>query len=94
MLKASKDLSNNEVSPSKALDTYCSLNSIAVEEQQFCYNIDPFKNEMKRLLDLGADSARLCKKVMLINKDFCSSVLKKETTIIKHEKLMRGIIYE
>lgn len=58
---------------SQSYDRYCSLTSIPVEETQFCYNTNGIKAEIHRLLDLGANAERICKKVNKVNPDFCTT---------------------
>eukprot|EP01041_Mallomonas_annulata_P011355 gene11355-23765_t len=97
VFKAVKDLAKvNDLQPSKSFDRFCSLTTIDVEEQQLCYNVDNFKRDLYRILDLGADESRICKKVKAVNKNFC---LSKTSRIIEHkghqhETLVKGIIYE
>ena len=97
-MRAVKDISRSSVShesPSQALDRYCSLAHLPVDEQQFCYNIDSFKKDLGRVLDLGADERRVCKKVKAINFDFCGYLSVKDTdNKIQHDRSIRGIIYE
>ena len=79
----------------KSLDRYCNLESISVEEQQFCYNTQGFRSDILRMLDLGADENRICKKVHSINPDFCKAVVrKKENPGTRDHKRQRGVIYE
>ena len=68
-----------------------------MEEQQFCYNIDNFKRDLYRILDLGANEQRVCKKVMAINPHFCKIKkvsLNNNNKGYIHEKNAKGIIYE
>jgi hypothetical protein len=58
---------------SLSYDRYCALTSIPVEETQFCYNTNGIKAEIHRMLDLGAKSDRICKKVHKVNPDFCTT---------------------
>jgi hypothetical protein len=71
VIKASRELSTDK--PSKLFEKYCSLSILSNEEQQFCYNSQGFQSEINRLLDLGADDKRICKKIYNINPDFCTS---------------------
>lgn len=54
-----------------SLNSYCQLQTISVEDQKFCYNIDTIKGDLQRLLSLGANDDRICKKVKSVNPDFC-----------------------
>ena len=71
MVKAARDFGKAQDPPtatSKALEKYCSLGTtLSVEEQQFCYNIDNVRGEINRMLDMGADEIRVCKKVRSMN---------------------------
>ena len=64
---------------------------------------DGIKKELFRLLDLGVDVNRVCKKIQKINPDFCSiKVFNNNNQKIKDDKIeinyylksRRGIIYE
>jgi hypothetical protein len=70
VIKASRELSTDK--PSKLFEKYCSLSILSNEEQQFCYNSQGFQSEISRLLDLGADEKRICKRIYKINPDFCT----------------------
>lgn len=70
------------LSSSQALAKYCAVDSLDVEDVKFCYNIDSFKRDIYRLVDLGANNERICKKVKAINEDFCRI---KQTNVIKQE---------
>mmetsp|Transcript_24530 Transcript_24530/g.24771 ORF Transcript_24530/g.24771 Transcript_24530/m.24771 type:complete len:130 (-) Transcript_24530:64-453(-) len=96
VFKAIKDLAKaDSVLPSKSMDRFCSLPTIDVEEQQLCYNIEPFKRDIIRILDVGADESRLCKKIKSVNSNFCSlASTKREQRVHQHDKYVRGIIYE
>lgn len=94
-MEAVKDLSASMGSASVSFDKYCVLETIDVDEQQFCYNTNGIKSEVKRLLDLGADSDRICKKVKKTNPDFCSyKSAQLEFSVSGHRPGNRGIIYE
>ena len=71
MVKAARDFGKAQNPPtatSKSLEKYCSLGTtLSVEEQQFCYNIDNVRGEINRMLDMGADEIRVCKKVRSMN---------------------------
>lgn len=99
VLRAAKDFAkqNSDLTVSEALEGYCKLEHISIEDQKFCYDIDSIKSEIKRLLTLGADDDRICKKVQSINPHFCT----KKTTKKSDDNLAayvpartkRGIIY-
>jgi hypothetical protein len=72
VIQASKDLALTRGNPSQSFEKYCSLNGIDVEEQQFCYNVQGIKADIYKLLDFGADTTRICRKVQKSNVDFCS----------------------
>lgn len=97
VIKAAKELGlKQSITSSVALDKYCSIPSIEADDEKFCYNIATLKKDINRLLELGADEARICKKVKAINSDFCKSkTVKVERTGIQlNERIKRGIIYE
>jgi hypothetical protein len=97
VVKAAKELgAKQNIAPSLALEKYCGIPSIEVEDEQFCYNVATLKKDVNRLLDLGADASRVCKKVRAVNSDFCKSkVVKVERTGIQlNERFKKGIIYE
>jgi hypothetical protein len=97
VVKAAKELgAKQNIAPSLALEKYCGIPSIEVEDEQFCYNVATLKKDVNRLLDLGADASRVCKKVKAVNSDFCKSkVVKVERTGIQlNERFKKGIIYE
>lgn len=73
VLRASRDLAAREagLSVSQALGKFCSVETLETEDVKFCYNIDTIKKDIYRLLDLGANNDRVCKKVHTINSDFC-----------------------
>ena len=92
-----RELKHSE-SSSKYLDRYCSLKNLPVDEQKFCYNTDTIRRELIRLLDMGADEQRVCKKFYSINPDFCASKSDQEKVLEalrnKNSNKKRGIIYE
>jgi hypothetical protein len=97
VVKAVKELgAKQNIAPSLALEKYCGIPSIEVEDEQFCYNVATLKKDVNRLLDLGADASRVCKKVRAVNSDFCKSkVVKVERTGIQlNERFKKGTIYE
>jgi hypothetical protein len=97
VVKAAKELgAKQNITPSLALEKYCGIPSIEVEDEQFCYNVATLKKDVNRLLDLGADASRVCKKVKAVNSDFCKTkVVKIERTGIQlNERFKKGIIYE
>lgn len=73
-LRATKEfgLAHN-MSPSKAFEKYCGMASLEVDDQKFCYNTEPLRRDIFRLLDLGADEQRVCRKIRAVNPDFCPS---------------------
>jgi hypothetical protein len=82
----------------ESLISYCELENIATEEQQLCYNISTFYNELKRLLMLGVDDQRLCKKVHSMNPDFCKVISEgnmgnDRVDSKKFSQSRRGVIY-
>jgi hypothetical protein len=46
---------------------------LPVDEQQFCYNAQGIQKDINRLLDLGANTNRICQKIQKINPDFCTT---------------------
>lgn len=96
VLRAAKDFGKSRgMKVSEALNLYCTLKEIEVEDQKFCYNTDNVRTNLNKLLDLGADESRVCKKVSAINPDFCKVMTKKVGLdgIHKNDRLIRGIIY-
>lgn len=107
MIKAAREFGKGQDPPtsvSKALEKYCTLGTaLSVEEQQFCYNIDNVRGEINRMLDLGADELRVCKKVKSMNPHFCVSKSSKKVSSTKEtsksnsehrtSRNKRGIIY-
>ena len=83
MIKAARDHAKAQVPPtpaSKALEKYCTLgSSLSTEEQQFCYNTENVRGDLNRMLDMGADETRVCKKVRSMNPDFCVSKSSRRT---------------
>lgn len=81
----------------ESLVAYCALPGLQTEDQQFCYNIDSFKGELKRLVLLGADDRRVCNKVRAINSHFCGVVdeglIADRVDTKKFSQSKRGIIY-
>ena len=71
-MQVAKDLSTKQgIAISAAFDRYCQLDSLDIADAQFCYNTATLSTTIHRLLDLGADASRVCKKVHSINPDFC-----------------------
>lgn len=103
VLKAVKEMSismNNQdktsISLSAALDKYCALSALDVDDQQFCYNIETMRGDINRLLDMGADETRVCKKVRSINPHFCSGEKKQskeKKTVHVNQSQRKGIIF-
>jgi len=86
---------------SVAWEKYCRLGeSLEIGEEKFCYDTANMKATLHRLLDFGAATDRICRKVRGTNPDFC----RKGETRIRREVAMdgtarkkgknRGIIYE
>jgi hypothetical protein len=74
VLRAVRDLSITQSIPlSNAYQKYCSLSSLEVEDQIFCYNTETIQKDIFRLLNLSADEFRICKKIKSVNSDFCKS---------------------
>jgi hypothetical protein len=96
VLRAVKDISRRQqLSVEEAFVKYCLVPSIEVEEQKFCYNMDPLRQELNRLFKFGADDIRICKKIAAINSDFCLSKDSSKSTENPHpnRRKNRGIIY-
>ncbi len=99
-MRAAKDFAkqNSDMKVSEALEGYCKLENISIEDEKFCYDIDSIKADIKRLLTLGADDDRICKKVKSINPDFCmNKIIKKKSddssAAYVPSRTKRGIIY-
>lgn len=62
------------MSTSAAFDRYCALGEHVLQgdEQKFCYDTSSIRKDLHRLMDLGADARRICKRVRSVNSDFCS----------------------
>jgi hypothetical protein len=73
VLRASRDMAvkDGKGSVMDSFVRYCQLQSISVEDQKFCYDSDTIKGDIQRLLSLGANDDRICKKIKSINPDFC-----------------------
>ena len=72
------------------------INLRALQELKFCYDTDNFRKDLIRLMDLGAEEYRVCKRVHTENPSFCA-VKKKEVTVLpgtRQSRGARGIIYE
>jgi len=84
------------ITSTKALEKYCSIATLEVGDQKFCYNIDTLGKDISRLLEMGADEFRVCKKVNSINPDFCRAkiVNSTKTGVQLNDRLKKGIIYE
>ena len=97
VIKAARDYAKAHTLPTSiALEKYCAVTNIEVEEQKFCYNIDNMKRDINKLLEYGADESRICKKINSINPDFC--VIKQTKPSVPagihiNERYKRGIIY-
>ncbi len=74
---------------SETLSRYCLLQTISVEDQKFCYDIDNIKGEVSRLLKLGASDERICRKIKSINPNFCAKKTVKDQSFSRK----KGIIY-
>jgi hypothetical protein len=80
---------------SSVLSSYCSLSNIEVAEQKFCYNTENVRGQITRLINLGADESRICKKVKAMNPDFCKVMSTKKVEGVHHnDRLIKGVIYE
>ncbi len=88
----------NNVKADVALDKYCKLTSLEVDEQRFCYNIETIKSDINRMLLMQADENRVCKKVNSINPDWCTVKQVKGESDDKNKNTLpsktRGVIYE
>jgi hypothetical protein len=75
VIRAAQSLSQKDSTLSKAsaLQQYCQLPQLGVEDAKFCYDIDTIQKELKRLLDLGANEDRICRRVYAVNPHFCMS---------------------
>lgn len=99
IIKTIRENKQNNEDSSDALNRYCSLGSIlGTEEQRFCYNIDNIRSELGRMLGLGADEMRVCKKVYATNAHFCEVKAQKKPTTAERrsnrDARKRGVIYE
>jgi hypothetical protein len=96
MIKAVRGLAKvKKEDPSKSFVRYCSLTSLDVEEEKFCYDTETLQQEISRLLDIGADEMRICKKIFAINLDFCKAQVPKNAAFTQdNTKSKRGFIFE
>jgi hypothetical protein len=95
VIRAAKNLRKDFKSSVEAFEKYCTLTSIGVDEQQFCYNAFGIKKDIHKLLELGADETRICKRVMKINPDFClTTKTVEELPGTIDTKFKKGVIYE
>ena len=90
VIAATKEMAKRDgTKVSKSFDKYCEMSAhLEVMEEQFCYDVSSMRSTLHRLLDLSADSSRICRKVLEINPHFC----RKETTSkkIRSEVAMDG----
>lgn len=94
-MKSSIALKEKENLASKAFIRYCSLKTLDTSEDKFCYDAEPNRKEISRMLDMGADAKRICKKINKINPDFCKAIkASKKIERLSTAKSKRGIIYE
>ena len=101
MIRAIRDLahSQTDLSLTTAFERYCGLDTLSTQDEQFCYNTDSLRKDIFRLLNLGADEYRICKKVNSINPDFCSANKQKashqpdKNAIYLNERRKIGVIY-
>jgi hypothetical protein len=81
----------------EAFEKYCMISDTSVQDQQFCYNVENMKKDIYRILALGADEFRVCKKLKAINPHFCPAVMTPKRDQASHvhvnERLKRGVIY-
>lgn len=87
---------------------FCSLGEgLLVEEEKFCYDSQSFLEEINRLVKLGANSERICRRIHSINPDFCASMQYKRSSLTSTASIdthgplstsqrttKRGVIYE
>ena len=97
--KSSHEIRTTLISGDKEIFVrYCRLSKLPVEERKFCYDTETSRKEIFRLLDLGADDKRICRKVKKINPDFCNSSQGQSDDrgkgSMKKQNTDRGIIYE
>jgi hypothetical protein len=74
----------------EALYRYCSLQNLAIEDAKFCYNIDTIKGEINRMMTLGANDERICKKIKSINPDFCLSKISSSSSFSSSPSFTAG----
>lgn len=98
VIRAARELGKSrQEDAARMLTSYCQLTEqLQVEDQKFCYNIDNVRGELSRMLNLGADEFRVCRRVKAMNPDFCRVMAKKTNKegIHKNDRLIRGVIYE
>ena len=78
-------------------ERYCELSALTVEERKFCYDTNPMKKELFRLLDMGANEIRICKKIFKVNSDCCKVHSKdqvRSAAVKAKQSRSIGIIYE
>ena len=98
--KSSHKIRTSTVSSDKEIFIrYCQLSKLPVEERKFCYDTETNRKEIFRLLDLGADENRICRKVKKINPDFCNTATQGQSAndgkgFMREQIKERGIIYE
>ena len=83
------------IAASTALERYCNIATLEVEDQKFCYDIATIGKDLYRLMELGADEYRICKRVKTINPHFCKMKTAKSSKsgIQLNERNKKGIIY-
>lgn len=96
VMRAARQMGKSRQDVTAALNSYCSLTTIEVAEQKFCYNTENVRGELSRMIKLGADEYRICKRVRAMNPDFCNVMSSKVNNegLHKNDRLVRGVIYE
>ncbi len=85
-----------------SFEKYCKISTLEVDDEKFCYNTQTMRGDIFRLMDLGADEFRICKKVKSVNPDFCQLkrvAMNKPDSLTQMDrsvsnKSKRGVIYE
>ena len=96
VMRAARQMGKSRQDVTAALNSYCSLTNIEVAEQKFCYNTENVRGELSRMIKLGADEHRICKRVRAMNPDFCNVMSTKVNNegLHKNDRFVRGVIYE
>ena len=96
VIRAIRDLAESQkIGTIRAFENYCAIKTLELDDQKFCYNTESIKKDLFRLIDLGADEFRICKRVKKENPDFCKvkQVKTDDQGVHFKNRRKRGVIY-